>query len=336
VKLVEIARLAGVSKATVSYALSGKGNISPETRTRVREIAERFGYEPHGPATALSLGAAHLVGIVPRLPHPLSIQFQESASISGLAKGMSGEGYEFVLLKEEARSGVPRMLAQRAVCAAAFLRVPSQAVRDWVNSNPVVCVAVNIGPVTEMDSVYPDDEGGVRLAVEHLATLGHKRIAYVNSHGPLEEDHVPSLVDRGNAFLKAVAELGLHACAGSEQRCDVAERVEALLGDNPPTAYLCYTDDVAAVVVQYLSERGMHVPEDASVIGINDAYAASIMSPPTTSVHVPHFEIGERAATLLLERMRAPSRPIEHVKLAETLVARKSTCRPRGDSQVTC
>ena len=324
----EIARLAGVSKTTVSYALSGKGRVSEKTRKRIREIAEQFGYEPNSAARALSLGSPQLVGIVPRLPDLLNVEFRESAVIRGLDMGMSTEGLEFVLLKEEVRGGVPKMLAQRGVCGVALLRKPSDALREWLSNNAVPCVAANIGKLDGIDSIYPDDAGGVRRAVKYLAKLGHKHIAYVNSPRPKAEDHIWSLEERQRSFLKTVAELGLRASPGSDTRCDVGQRLRTLFAENRPTALLCYTDDVAAIAVHHLLELGFSVPEDVSVVGIEDAYAASIVSPPLSSVHVPFEEIGERAAALLLQRMDDTSRPIEHIAVDEEVVVRKSACPP--------
>lgn len=324
-KLEEIARLAGVSLSTVSYALSGKGNVSADTRGRVREIAEKCGYRPHGPAQSLSTGKTSLVGIASALLEGVPISFSESQVLAGLAQVLSGEGLSVVLFSEEAREGVPKTLAQQTVGGAVFLTRPRPLLAQWLRSRSVPCVAVNLERIEAMDIVRPDDDGGVHQAVEHLAQLGHRRIAYVNTFLPSVKGHPTSIEARQTAFLKTTAERDMIAAAGTQSHWDVTERIGMLIADDsPPTAFLCYNDHVAALVIDDLHQRGLRVPQDASVLGVDDI-VADRTSPPLTSVSVPWTQMGHRAGELLLARVAAPDRPFEDIELPERLVIRRST-----------
>lgn len=332
-KLREIARIAGVSATTASYALSGKGTIATDTRQRVRRIAKKFGYEPHGPAQALSTGYAPWIAVASAMLLGHSVGTTEGPILLGLGKVLSAEGIELVLLGEELRSGVPRMLAQRAVSGGVFLNRPHQILRTWLREHSIPSVGVNLGNVADMDTVFPDEDGGVRLALDHLAQLGHKHIAYVNTSLSPGAFHAPSVERRQRAFLKTMAERELYAVPGTELHRDIRERVHGLMTQaSPPTALLCYSDDVGAIAIQALHELGLHVPRDVSVIGIDDAYVAKVTSPPMTSVRLPWTQMGKKAGELLLARLAEPDRPFESRELSEKLLVRKSTGPPSGQT----
>jgi len=168
-KLEEIAKLAAVSTATASRALSGKGALSTETLQRVRRIAREFGYAPHGAARALRSGKGRLIGIVPGIAKPLYLTMFESAAIEGLGDVLSADEAEFVILRATTEDGAPRMIAERAVDGAVFLTRPHPALMRRLSSREIPCVAVNQRGLEGMDLVSPDEEEGMRLAVEHLA-----------------------------------------------------------------------------------------------------------------------------------------------------------------------
>ena len=330
-KLMEVAGLAGVSMSTASYALSGKGTVSEATRRLVCEIAEKHGYAPNAVASSLSTGQIPLVGVASAMIDHVSISSTEVPVLSGLSQVLSENGFEMVLFSTEDINGVPALLARRAVSCAVFMTHPHALLGEWLRKRSVPCVAVNMGPVENMDVVRPDDDEGVHQAVEHLAERGHRRIAYVNTFIlPGEGGHPPSIESRERSFLKTMAERELAAYPGSELRLAPADRVATLLGaDNPPTAFVCYNDSMAAMVIAALHERGFRVPLDFSVVGIDDAGIGEITSPPLTSVHSPYLEMGGKAGELLLTRLASPGRQFQDVVLPQRLVLRKSVGPPR-------
>jgi len=285
-----------------------------------------MGYEPHGMASALSSGKSGVIGIVPWSLEPFALTVSDLGMINGFTNRVLAGDLEVLLVGRRTEGGIPRMLARRFLDGAAFLSSPDERLLSWLRSRSVPCVTVNVGPGGDIDAVYADNEGGVRQAIEHLIALGHKRIAYVSPSKPLSESHIPSVRARLAGFMSSMAEFGASAPPGSDAHCSPEARLAALLaGDAPPTALVCYDDWVAMPIIQQLHLRGLRVPEDMSVIGINDIGPDEFTFPALTSVRVPFEEMGKRAADVLLARIADPERPFESVKLPETLVIRKST-----------
>jgi LacI family transcriptional regulator len=178
-----------------------------------------------------------------------------------------------------------------------------------------------------LDSVVNDDYAGAVLAVEHLAGLGHRRIAHLAGPQELSTGYL-----RREGFLRAMEEFGLEADpelilvadafveSEGERLCnellDRDAEVTAILAGNDLMALGCYDAFVA---------RGVECPEQISVVGYNDMPFAGWFNPPLTTVALPHYEIGTRAAELLLERLQDPSLPATQVTLEPSLVVRGST-----------
>ena len=332
VNLEQIAKIAGVSAKTVSKALREVQGVAPVTRERVRRIARDLGYEPYGPASAVRSGKVGLIGVLPPLNAEYWLGPWVTLMLGGFWKGAVAGGMQVVLLGSEGeQKGVPSMVARRFVEGAAFLARADDRVVEWMASRRMPVVTVDNAPDGGTDTVYPDDAGGIRAAIEHLVALGHKRIAYVNSPAFPGVSHQFSIGLRQNSYLKVMAELGLRAPAGSERNSPVEERVGALLANERPTALLCYDDHDAMQTIRALHERGLRVPEDISVVGIDDLEQCLLSSPRLTTVHVPFREMGERAAELLLQRLKRPNLEPWHVTLPEHLVVRDSTAPPRNE-----
>ena len=325
--LEQIARLAGVSATTVSVALRDKPGVRATTKERVIRIARDLGYEPHAAASALAGGKAKLIGVAPFTSgNRFGIAPWSAAIIAGLHEAMVGQGMDVVLVREDGHVGLPRLIAQRAVGGVMISSFPHPRLVEWLKANALPCVGVNLDPVGDMDCVRSDSAGGVRHAIEHLAGLGHRRIAYINTPLPPTQYHAPTAEKRLYGFLKTMAEMSLTASPGSEAHCDVRERVAALFAnDIPPTAIICYDDDLAMIAIQAVTERRLRVGVDVSVVGIDDIGYAELANPPLTCVHVPFFEMGRRGGELLLSRIAEPERPMESVELPEKLMVRKST-----------
>ncbi|MFH0962761.1 MAG: LacI family DNA-binding transcriptional regulator [Planctomycetota bacterium] len=321
----KIAALANVSTGTVSNTYSGKRPVAKATRQRVLRVARELGYSAHGPASALAAGKSRVLGVVPATVGTPTLDAWGSALVQGFCQRLSIENYNVVVLARDTSLGVPRMVAGRWVDGAAFLVRPDTRVLTWMIERSIPCVVLDAEAPhgLDTDSVYPDDAQGVRQAIEHLASLGHRRIAYINRAGP--KGHALSIRTRLDSFRKTMTDLGLEALPGSELQISVEERARSLLAKTPPTAFLCYNDDMALATLQCLYARGLRVPQDVSVMGIDDLENARLASPALSSVHVPFEEIGKRAAELLLLRIPEPDRPFQCVKLPETLVLRDSS-----------
>ena len=327
--LRQIAAMAGVSAKSVSCALRGRPGVAPGTRERIQRIAARLGYQIHGPARALASGRTGLVAVVPGMLGMTGLAAWDALIVNGLIEVFNEQRTSVVILACSSDERIPRELAQRSVDAAAFLLAPHDDVFVWSRQRSIPCVCVNFDPGGDVDRVLADDDGGMRQVVAYLASLGHRRIGYVTGHSP-NVPHDRSRKERIMGYCSAMAERGLVAPPGYEQYVPAEERMEALIASEPPTAYVCYNDHVAMQVVQVLHRKGIRVPEEASVIGVDDVYEARFSSPALTTVRVPFKEMGVRAAEMLSARMPERGRPCEKTVLPEKLVIRESAAPPRA------
>ena len=332
--LKQISEIAGVSVPTVSAALRGKSNVSASTRERITRIARELGYEPHGPASALKTREAGAIGVMTQGWPERLLGSSEILLLQGFSKRVAATDKHIVLLNAEADRTIPSMIARRSVDGAAFFLRPHERSLDWMRSHGVPVVTLDTEPVGDIDSVCADDQGGIAKALDHLASLGHKRIAYVNIIGDQLGPPDSSMIIRQNAYLKAMAERDLRAPAGSETIGAVDDRIAWLIKNDSPTALLCFNDEIALNAIQVLHRLGLRVPEDISVMGIDNADVGLLSSPMLTTMDVPFFEMGALAAKLLLARLKSPEKEVRHEVLPERVVARESTARPSlGDSK---
>jgi LacI family transcriptional regulator len=195
----------------------------------------------------------------------------------------------------------------------------------------VVMVMVNRRPHgVDVPSITPDDAAGVRLAVHHLADLGHTRIAHVA--GP---QSTSTGVGRARAFRAAVRDLGLDDHPGlittteSWSEDAGAEGLRRLLDSGADfTAIFAGNDLIALGCYDVFRERAIECPDDMSVVGFNDMPFLDKLRPPLTTIAIPHQQIGAEAARLLLDAIADQARPSRSVMLPLSLVVRESTAAP--------
>lgn len=328
--LETIAERAGVSHTAVSLALRGEPGVGEATRERILKIANKLEYAPHGPASALASGRTGMVGIIPGLVSEAYISTWDRLMLNGLIEVFRAEKMGLVLVPESGADGVPAVISRRLVDAAAFLMMPHESVLARSIAQSIPSITINMSTDQDVDQVLPDDAQGIRLAVSHLLDLGHRRIAFVDTC-EARTVHRSSRQTRLRTYLDVMQSAGLPVPPGTrESAADLDERMGALLAGVRPTAYVCYSDHIAMGVIQYLWERGTRVPEQASVIGVDDIYESRFFIPPLTAVRVPFHELGVIAARMLLSRMDEPERPCETIRAPEELVIRRSTARPDG------
>lgn len=325
--LEQVAQHAGVSHTAVSLALRGKPGVSEVTRRNILKIAHELGYERNGPASALVSGRTGLIGVVPGWTDPVEIGDWDRRMINGLGRVLATAGKNMVFLLEPKSHRVPSVIGQRYVDGAVFLMEPHGSVAAWMAERDIPMVAANFSPSPATDCVMNDDAAGVRLAIDHLASLGHRRIGYLNTGLPAPAPD-PSSGTRLDAYLQVMRERNLDAPAGAEQRVTVEQRLGQLFdGDDQPTALLCFNDHLALEAISWLWSHGYTVPDQVSVVGIDDVFTAPMAHPPLTTIHLPFEEMGERAGELLLARIADPKPRRKHNLLQPSLVERASTAR---------
>ncbi|MBV9880190.1 MAG: LacI family DNA-binding transcriptional regulator [Gemmatirosa sp.] len=327
----DVARLAGVSVATVSRALTGSGPVSGDTRARIVAAAEELRYTPNASARSLVSSRTSTVGFL--LPDLYGEFFSEV--IRGADLAARAHGYHLLVSsthggRDEAEAALHAM---RGRVDGLLVMAPDPGAAalaaDLPRSVPVVLLN---GParLTGADAVAVDSYGGARAMVRHLLAIGHRRIAYVA--GP-ESNH--DAAERRRGWRTALRAGGIVPARDWELPGDFTEdggyaaarRLLAASGAGTarPTAIFAANDVMAIGAISAVGEAGLRVPEDVAVVGFDDIPMARYVNPPLTSVHVAIHELGARAVARLILAMSggATHRPYREL-IAATLVVRAS------------
>ena len=335
--LRDVAAAARVHPATASRALNPETRIlvSEDTARRVTEAAARLGYRPNPVARSLRTRRSHTVGVlIPDLNNPLFPPI-----VRGLEDKLAAAGYVALLGNTDADAGRERTLFEQMrarhvdgfVLATATLH--DQLLADAAAAEVPLVLMNRLAPDYSFPSVSVDNEQGARMAVTHLARLGHTRIAHVA--GPQEAS---TGISRLRGFRDGMA---THGLAVDEDLIAYATRYtveegarcfgELLARPGDFTAVAAANDMLAVGCYSALDERSLQCPEDISVIGFNDMPFIDRLRPPLTTVRFPHYQLGTEAAQLLLERISGKEGPVKILYLAPELVVRGSTTERAAD-----
>ncbi len=335
VSIRDVAKRAGVSIATVSRAVNRITSVDPELAKRVWKAVEEVGYVPNPQARALVSGRSKMLGlIVSEITNPffpeLVQEFENLAVAQGYEVMIGSTNYEPVRTEMLIR----RML-QRNVDGVAVMTfgIEEDLVKKLVESE-FPLVFVDAGPkLPNIRVLKVNYGGGIREAVQHLAALGHRNIAFIT--GPLR---LRSAAARRDAFLSSMDELGLevpseHIVEGDHTMEGGMAAMEGLVASAElPTAVLCSNDMTAIGVFHALYRTTYKVPEDISVVGFDDIHLAQFMLPPLTTVQMSCKDL----ATAAVQALRAGIEP-DHPRAAQKewpistrLVVRQSSAFPRG------
>ncbi|HZG56288.1 LacI family DNA-binding transcriptional regulator [Paenibacillus sp.] len=335
----QVAELAGVSEATVSRVLSGVGPIREETKRRVLEAAERVGYTPSAIARSFVTQRSGNIGVVlPVVPKVhLFSAYYFSEILSGVGHAVERRGYNLLLQFRPADKppDYESAFRMRKVDGCLILGATSSEAEAAAlcelheNEWPFVVVGQRFdAPYAQVDA---DHISGGRQATEHLLAAGLKRIALVN--GP---ESYSNSVDRRQGFESALRAAGVEPdasllFAGNYSRKSGYELAEALFARRTEfDAVFAANDRMAIGLMQGLKEYGLRAGIDYALIGYDDSEASRATDPPLTTVHVPFFEMGLRAAERLLDAIHGANGETapELERLDTTLVVRASTRLP--------
>jgi DNA-binding LacI/PurR family transcriptional regulator len=332
----DVAERAGVSRTTVSLVLNGRAVSIPEaTRHRVHEVAARLGYRPNATARALARGQTDVFGIV-----LYEDPYADRASYSVLRSLLES------LLHAVLRTGRNPMLfanlAGRPIDLAAYGDGRADAFlllapRDEdplvgylaTNRVPFVALARRIEPVGAGSWIDIDNDRGVAAAVEHLAAVGHRRIAHLagQQENPTararREAFQREMRQRGLTIPDAYLRVGRFTARGGE---DAATELLSL--PERPTAIFAANDNMAMGAYRAARRLGLNIPDDLSIVGFDDAEYAPALDPPLTTVRFPRQEMAEGAAELLNDLIHHPERPHQPRMLPTELVVRSSVAPP--------
>ncbi|GHJ38472.1 LacI family DNA-binding transcriptional regulator [Streptomyces sp. TS71-3] len=334
--LKDIAKETGLGLGTVSRALSGAPRVSPATRRRVEEVAERLGYRSNGLARALRRSQTNVIGLV--IPDMENEFYTSGAAI--LQGVLASQGYRLLLGcnnsdPETDRELLASLVEQRVDGIAHTPCDPdgSRVAREMSPGMPVVEYARR-SALDTVDSVTGDEQQGSAQIVAHLAALGHTRIAMVS--GP---PGLSTTVARVAGFEEACRRLRLRKrdCPQLSGRYDAewgSDAVLRILRDHPEvTAVYASSSRIVLGVLETLRRAGVSVPGQMSVAGFLNPQWFRIAGPPLTTYELPLREMGDMAAQLLLQRLGEEDAAQRHapraVRFEGRLVVRESTAAPR-------
>jgi DNA-binding LacI/PurR family transcriptional regulator len=333
-RIDDVARLAGVSTATVSRALRGLPVVTPRTRERVLVAAAQLGYVASPSASRLAGGRSGSVGVVvPRITRWFFATLVDAAE-----EVLRASGHDVLLFNLGGRHAAAHSLfhgagLQKRVDALMLASIPRSAADDDALERlglPVVIVGARRPGCA---SVRIDDVAAARTATEYLVSLGHRRIGHLA--GDSRDEFASSVhTDRRTGYRAALGAAGLTVDPSLDVRVDFTVEggaggmAELLRRGEPPTAVFAACDEVAIGAMRTLREWGLGVPTDVSVIGIDDHDLSGVLG--LSTVAQPAATVGRLAASMLLEWLAGGPgvRPLE-VVVPTRLVRRETTGPPR-------
>lgn len=334
VSIEDVARRAGVSVATVSRALRGLPNVADATRLRVEAAARDLDYVSSPSAARLAAGRTGVLGLVlPGLGN--WYQARVMAKVHEVWNAASHDLLAIVVDDHSERDRFVRDLPfRKRVDGLLIVDVPF-AEDEFARLAGACPALVTTGARSAgLASVAVDDRGGAHALVQHLVALGHRDIALLT--GSINEPfRFSGPTERAAGVTEALDAAGIHVPSAWNRTVDWTssdavvqmQRVLAASG-TPPTAVLCFSDDIAVGAISALRAGGLRVPEDVSVTGFDDQELAGHLG--LTTVHQPVDSLARHAAELVVARVTDPDAEPSHEVLPTRLVVRGSTAAPRA------
>jgi LacI family gluconate utilization system Gnt-I transcriptional repressor len=329
IRIEDVAKLAGVSAQTVSRALNTPSKVTEETRRAVWDAIEQTGYIPNQLAGSLASNRSRTIGVI--IPTIVNSIFADK--VQGMTDVLGREGYQLLL----ANSGYSLDLEAELVAAFVAQRPSGMVITGTAHSERTRSLLKRAKiPVVETWSMSPDpldmlvgfsNEGAAYAMVRHLGELGYRKIALVSA--PVKDNDRAE--NRVKGYRRAVRELGLADDRRLEREASFslrngAEALTELMAEHDGIDAVFFANDIlAAGGLLECQRRGIRVPGDLGVAGFDDVDLAAETVPGLTTVRIPRYEIGARAAAMILERVagREPAQKI--VDLGFEIVSRGST-----------
>ena len=331
---VDVARRAGVSRATVSYVLNGltegRVPISEETQQRVMEAIEELGYEPDARAQALRSGNTNTIAlIIPDLRNP---HFCEVAT--GIEEAARAAGYHLLLssttLNDEYAVEIFKDLSRRRfdglILGSSFIleSKEAQTTLEQVRKRglPIVELSENYG----VDSVGVDYHEATKEVMAYLLSLGHRRIGLIygiGGHELAEDRRQPYRAGLEAAGIPIDEKLIVDCGPTIEDGYQAAKNLLEL--PSRPTAIISVNDLLSIGAVRATADAGLHVPNHLSLVGFDDIPMANYLVPRLTTVSKDAYAAGKKAFEILMKRMQNPDLPRQKIQTSARLVIREST-----------
>ena len=332
--LADVARHAGVAASTVSYVLSGKRTVSTSTRRRVERSIQLLNYHPHAGAQALASSRSHIVALVVPLRSDLYVPVMMEIAIA-VTTTSRGFGHDVLLLtNDEGPEGIRRV--------AISSRADAMILMDVSMDDERIPMLIDVGIPAVMIGVPSDTRGlacidldfaaAGELCVEHLASLGHREVAFIGEAAAVYDRHSGFAERTLRGVTDGAARRNVRfvhrPCEGSHEAA--AGTVTRILEERPGTTGLIVQNEVIIpAVLSVLRTTGRTVPEDVSIVAICPDQVAKQTSPNLTSVTIPAEVMGRRAVELVMQRLEN-GRAGEVVLLPPALTARATSAPARS------
>lgn len=329
----DVAKLASVSKATVSRVLNGV-TVRPESLKRVLSAIEQLDYRPNAQARSLTSGKTSVVGVlVPDMDGPFF-----GAVLEGCQQTLLSYGYNMMVCSTYHRRGnewtFAKIMLEKRVDGLLIIspreiadHSMQQLLRDSSREGFPIVVADGEIDRRSVSGIWVDNFQGGYLATKHLLELGHSRIGVLTgvdaSHETIQrlEGHRKALQDWKVPWEQ------LSVSVGNYEIEDAKKAAKRVLDKNP-TAVFAFSDTIAAGMLEYCQENGIAVPDDLSVVGYDDIIFAKMVTPKLTTIRQPLLELGDLSATKLIRVITGEDADISQTTLPVELIVRESTAPP--------
>jgi LacI family repressor for deo operon, udp, cdd, tsx, nupC, and nupG len=320
----EVARLAGVSVATVSRTLASPERVLPETRDKVNAAVEQTGYRPNRMAVQFrSRRTGNLVILVPAIANTFFARV-----ISGAQQAAQAAGYRLLLCDTQGQAEIEKQFAELVYAHQADGVIQLRASDPFTASadSPPLVNACEVIQNGRHPTISLDNRGAAKAMTQHLIDLGHRRIGLIKGprSSPLTQDRVAGYEDA--LFDAAIPRDPVLICHGDftlQAGFDGAGIMLSL--PERPTALFCENDEMAIGALKRIKQQGLRVPQDISLVGFDDIPFAAYCDPPLTTIAQPAEIFGRTAVEMLIALIEKKPLPQRHVVLPFELALRGST-----------
>lgn len=327
VSMKDVALKAGVSIASVSRVISGKPGVGKETEKKIREVMDELDYRPNMGARGLVMKSTGNIAIViPRGTFTLNNPFF-STVLEGIAKGLDKTDYNMVMSFTSLQQ--KRLLETQSVDGVILFAPRYKELKlEWLESIglPIVVIGSYLED-SPFPCVRPNDEMGTKKAVEELYKLGHRNIGFIN--GPMDSMHSVKCL-RG--YKNTIESLNMEYTKNNvfevgefEIQARNQDLEKFLIENSRITGFVCSSDYLAIGLIKAAGKVGLKIPEDLSVVGLDDVPLSSHITPALSTVHVDLIGIGKRASAILINLLKGKQIRKKEIVFEMDFISRDTT-----------
>jgi len=335
----DIAKKAGVSKTSVSYAFNDPGRLPKETVQRILEIAKEIRYVPNPIARSMTTGRTGALGVllpmsIPEIiPSPFLSEF-----LFGISEVCTEVGFS-IMLVPPIMGSMEQAISNAAVDGFITLGVEENTeAMVMLRRRNIPFITVDSDPIAGVPAVNIEDEVGARAVMDYVLKAGHRNLVIIaiKSETPCRfQEYVGTLRQRMNGYLSALENFDLELDGDQVRLLECESTVSAgqeifkhlWNSQTKPTAIVAMSDVIAVGIISAAKEQGVRIPADLSIVGFDDIPIASIVFPALTTVSQPIYGKGELAATLLIQNIKGKHKDAHHI-LPTKLIIRESVRPP--------